>query len=103
MAAPSPPPVPSLPAGYRSRAAVLDDVADIHRLVAACERALNGQAETDPDRVAADLTMPGLDASRDSLLVHDETGEPAGWAWTRGRRATVDVHPAHRGRGLGGA
>lgn len=103
MTAPSSTPGPCLPTGYRSRPARLDDVAPVHRLITACERALHGRAETDPGGVAADLSLPGFDPRRDALLVEDEAGEVAGWAWTRGRRATVDVHPAHCGRGLGAA
>jgi mycothiol synthase len=93
-----------VPDGYRSRPATLADASAVHRLVAACERDLHGRADTDPGAVVADLTLPGLDPALDTLLVHDPAGELAGWAWVnRGRRCEVDVHPGHRGRGLGGA
>ncbi|MFI1508733.1 GNAT family N-acetyltransferase [Streptomyces sp. NPDC020597] len=93
--------LPHLPTGYRSRPATTADVPEIHRLVAACEHRLHGRATTDADAIAADLAQPGLDLACDSVLVHDRDGRPAGWAWVRGRRSTVDVHPDHRGRGLG--
>ncbi|MER7988642.1 GNAT family N-acetyltransferase [Streptomyces noursei] len=94
--------LPPLPAGYRARPTTVDDVAAVHRLVATCERALHGRAETDPGGIAADLHRPGLDPVRDTLLVHDRAGQLAARAWVD-RRSEVDVHPAHRGRGLGAA
>ncbi|AUG76559.1 acetyltransferase [Kitasatospora sp. MMS16-BH015] len=94
---------PSLPSPYRGRPATPADAPAIHRLVAAGEQQLFGLAETGPDRIAAELALPGLDPALDTRLALDAAGEPVGWAWVRGRRSTVDVHPAHRGRGLGGA
>ncbi|GAA2672961.1 GNAT family N-acetyltransferase [Streptomyces lunalinharesii] len=94
--------LPPLPAGYRARPTAVDDVPAVHRLVAACERALHGRAETDPGGIAADLHRPGLDPAHDTLLVHDRAGRLAARAWVD-RRCEVDVHPAHRGRGLGAA
>lgn len=108
---PSAPPHPPLPAPYRARPATLADAGAIHRLVAACERDLLGSAETGADTVTARLTLPGLDPAVDTLLVHapgpgPEFGagpELVGRVWVHGgRRTEVDVHPAHRGRGLGG-
>lgn len=95
--------LPPLPARYRSHPATVDDAPTVHRLVTACERELLDRAESDLDAVTADLAHPGLDPARDTLLVRDADGEVAGWAWVRGgRRSRVDVHPAHRGAGLGG-
>ncbi|MEH0548997.1 GNAT family N-acetyltransferase [Streptomyces sp. B21-105] len=96
-------PLPGLPIGYRSRPATMTDVEAIHRLVAACEHRLHGRAMTDADGIAADLGQPGLDLASGTVLVHDHGGRPAGWGWVRGRRSTVDVHPDHRGRELGGS
>ncbi|MCC9306228.1 GNAT family N-acetyltransferase [Kitasatospora sp. RB6PN24] len=94
----------SLPAAYRCRAATVADAPAIHELVAACERELPGRSETEPDRTVADLTLPGLDLAADTLLVHDSGRQLAGWARVHGgRRSTVDIHPEHRGQGLGGA
>lgn len=95
-------PEPSVPAGYTARPATLADVPAIHDLVTACERHLYGRAETDRDGIAADLSRPGLDRALDSRLVYGPAGELAGWAWVN-RRSEIDVHPGHRGRGLGGA
>ncbi|MFC5661438.1 GNAT family N-acetyltransferase [Kitasatospora misakiensis] len=95
---------PSFPASYQWRAATVGDARAIHDLVAACERELLGDPETEPDRIAADLTLPGLDPAVDTLLVHDADGGLAGRGWVHGgRRSAVDVHPDHRGKGLGGA
>lgn len=94
--------VPHLPDGYRSRPATAADVPGIQALVAAAERALHGRVQTDTDTVAADLARPGLDPTTDTLLVYDRDGVLAGRAWVN-RRSEVDVHPDHRGRGLGGA
>ncbi|MEV6112827.1 GNAT family N-acetyltransferase [Streptomyces sp. NPDC052109] len=92
-----------LPVGYRCRAATTADVDAIHGLVAACERDLFGRPETAPDRLAAELTRPGPGPESGALLVCDGAGGPAGYGWVKGSRARVHVHPAHRGRGLGGA
>jgi mycothiol synthase len=93
---------PALPAGYRSRSATAADVAALRRLVAACELAAFGRVETDEGGIAADLARPGLDPALDTVLVHGPDGELAGRAWVD-RRSEVDVHPDHRGRGLGTA
>ncbi|MBD0673525.1 GNAT family N-acetyltransferase [Streptomyces sp. CBMA156] len=94
----------SFPASYRWRAATVADARAVHELVATCERELLGRPETEPDRIAADLGLPGLDPAVDTLLVYDATGRLVGRAWVHGgRRSAVDVHPDHHGRGLGGA
>lgn len=91
---------PQLPAGYRSRPATAADVGAIYRLVAACQRALHGRVESDLDGIAAAFARPGLDPALDTLLVYDPAGGLAGRAWVN-RRSEVDVHPDHRGQGLG--
>ncbi|MEV5880871.1 GNAT family N-acetyltransferase [Streptomyces sp. NPDC052101] len=90
-----------LPAGYRCRSVTPADVDAIHHLVAAYERALHGREMTGADRLAAELSRPGLRPHSDTLLVLDGAGGPAGYGWVRGRRARVHVHPGHQGRGLG--
>lgn len=94
--------VPGLPSGYRARPVTADDTGDIHRLVTACERELFGRARTDLGRIAADFARPGLVPELDTRLVHDRAGRPVARAWVN-RRCEVDVHPEHRGRGLGSA
>jgi mycothiol synthase len=87
---------------FSTRPATAADAPDIYQLVATVEHDLNGQADINLDVVAGDLTLPALDLARDTLLVHDSAGKLVGWAWVHlGRRAMVDVHPDHRGRGLG--
>ncbi|QNP68599.1 GNAT family N-acetyltransferase [Streptomyces roseirectus] len=89
--------LPALPHGYHSRPPTPADAPAVHHLITACETTLHGHATTDLDRVTADLGTPGAS----SILIHGDGGKPAGWGWVRGRRATVHVHPAHTGRGLG--
>lgn len=98
-----PPPAP-LPDPYRSRPATAADAFVVHQLVAACERERLGRIRTGQDAVAADLRRPGLNPAMDTLLVHTPTGAVAGRAWVHGgRQCRIDVHPEHRGRGLGAA
>ncbi|MFJ6431242.1 GNAT family N-acetyltransferase [Streptomyces sp. NPDC091416] len=92
----------SLPPGYRSRPVNADDIPAVHALVAACEREVYGRVRSDAGAVAADLSRPGLVPESDTVLVLDRAGSPAAWAWVD-RRSEVDVHPGHRGRGLGAA
>jgi ribosomal protein S18 acetylase RimI-like enzyme len=94
--------VPALPSGYRGRPTTADDIDAIHHLVGACERELYGRIRTDAGGIAADLARPGLVPELDTLLIHDPAGQLAARAWVN-RRSEVDVHPAHRGRGLGAA
>ncbi|WP_030410030.1 GNAT family N-acetyltransferase [Streptomyces sp. NRRL S-1448] len=92
--------VPSLPPGYRSRSASVHDVPAIHTLVMACEEEMYGRVLTDAGGIAADLARPGLVPESDTLLVHDRAGRLAARAWVD-RRSEIDVHPQHRGQGLG--
>lgn len=86
---------------YHHRPATHDDIPAIQTLVAACETALHGHAETDPDAIAADFARTGLQMTTDTRLIHHD-GTLAARAWVN-RRSEIDVHPAHRGRGLGTA
>ncbi|WP_234326126.1 GNAT family N-acetyltransferase [Streptomyces sp. NRRL S-337] len=92
--------VPSLPPGYRSRSASVHDVPAIHALVMACEEEVYGRGRTDAGVIAADLARPGLVLESDTVLVHDRAGRLAARAWVD-RRSEIDVHPQHRGQGLG--
>ncbi|NED77029.1 GNAT family N-acetyltransferase [Streptomyces sp. SID9944] len=94
--------VPALPPGYRARPATADDTGAVHELVSACERTLYGRVRTDPGGIAAVLARPGLVPELDTLLIHDSEGRLAARAWVN-RRSEIDVHPRHRGRGLGAA
>lgn len=92
--------VPSLPPGYHSRPANAHNIPTIHALVAACEREVHGRVQSDAGAIAADLSRPGLMPESDTVLVLDRAGRLAAWAWVD-RRSVVDVHPEHRGQGLG--
>ncbi|MFF0393246.1 GNAT family N-acetyltransferase [Kitasatospora sp. NPDC004615] len=92
-----------LPPGHTARP--IDPATDlpaVQDLVHTCERALDGTATTDAGALAAVFARPGLDPATDTLLVHAPDGRLAGWAWTD-RRTDADVHPDHRGRGIGTA
>lgn len=94
--------VPLLPPGYRSRPASTDDIPAIHALVTRCEQEAYGRVQSDAGAVAADFQRPGLVPESDTVLVLDRSGRLAARAWVN-RRSEVDVHPEHRGRGLGAA
>ncbi|MFF4284467.1 GNAT family N-acetyltransferase [Streptomyces sp. NPDC001633] len=66
----------------------------------ACEEEVYGRVWTDAGGIAADLARPGLVPESDTLLVHDRAGRLAARAWVD-RRSEIDVHPQHRGQGLG--
>ncbi|NUO59866.1 MAG: GNAT family N-acetyltransferase [Hamadaea sp.] len=90
----------ALPAGYTPRPVRAGDVEALHDLVEACERHLLGYAESDADEIRAVLGRPGLDPATDTVLVTAPDGTVAAWAWVN-RRSDADVHPDHRGRGVG--
>ncbi|MFJ1753280.1 GNAT family N-acetyltransferase [Kitasatospora sp. NPDC088134] len=94
---------PHLPAGYTAHP--IDPPADrprLHDLVTAGRAALGLTEAVDPGALDIVLKRDGLDPAADVLLVRAPDGELAAWAWTD-RRTGVEVHPAHRGRGLGSA
>lgn len=94
---------PTLPPGYRAGPATVDDIAAISALVADCEQVVEGRVRVDAGAVAAVFARPGLAPNSDTVLVRDDrAGRLAAWAWVD-RRSEVDVHPGHRGRGLGAA
>ncbi|MFG3114312.1 GNAT family N-acetyltransferase [Streptomyces sp. NPDC048197] len=66
----------------------------------ACEEEVYGRVRTDAGGIAADLARPGLVPELDTVLVHDRAGCLAARAWVD-RRSEIDVHPQHRGQGLG--
>ena len=81
------------------RPAVDADIAALTGLISACELANDGVAEVHETDVRQDLRLAGAD---DIVAVEGATGLVA-WATISGERATVDVHPAWRGRGIGAA
>jgi len=90
-----------LPEDLSSRPATMEDVDAVTTLLAACELHDDGVSEVAADDVATDLARPSVDMERDSLLLFDG-GTLVAWAGMLGpRRAQADVHPGHRGRGIG--
>jgi predicted N-acetyltransferase YhbS len=81
------------------RPATPSDVEAITDLVAACEVAADGVAEVDRTDVEQALRVAG---ERDTIVAA-APDRLAGWATLAGDRATVDVHPAWHGRGVGAA
>ena len=92
-----------LPDGLTRRPMTPEDVDAVTALIAACEIEDDGAAEIDRDDVASIFDRPyPFDVALDTSLVLD--GEtPVAWAELHRRRAEADVHPSHRGRGIGAA
>jgi mycothiol synthase len=100
----------SIPAGYTSRPARMDDAEQLVTLFNRCSMELVGEAVHDVEDLRSEWTTPEFDLERDTRVVVDETGAPVAYAevWdleephvqvgTWGR-----VDPAHRGRGIGAA
>ncbi|MFJ2607669.1 GNAT family N-acetyltransferase [Streptomyces sp. NPDC087425] len=95
------PPAPHVPPGYRGRPPTAADAAALHALLATCEQQSPGGGPTTLDGIAAQLDRLARESGATAVLVHAADGELAAWAWAHGHRAAVDVHPGHRGRGLG--
>lgn len=89
-----------LPTGLTTRAMTMDDVDLVTDLVAACEAHDAGMAEIDREDILADWTMASFELSQDSVGVFDGTTLVAHADVRRGK-AEANVHPQHRGRGVG--
>jgi GNAT superfamily N-acetyltransferase len=91
----------------------LDDAHRVATLVEAVDLADIGEKMFDITDIEAEWAGPEIDLDRDVVLVEDARagagradgadGELIAWAQVIGDRAEADVHPAHRGRGLGTA
>lgn len=97
----------SLPDGYITRPATMDDLDAVHSLFLACSLAEHGS----PDFSRAELLSwwrdEGFDLTTDSLLVFAPVGSLAGFADisadpSGGLNFSGRVHPEHAGRGVGG-
>jgi mycothiol synthase len=85
-----------LPAGTRVRPAVRTDVDAIAALVTACEVHDDGAGEMHQSDIAQAFDLaPGR-----IVVAEDEAGIVA-WATVADGRAQADVHPTHRGAGIG--
>ena len=93
-------PKPELPAGLVARSATRRDIDAIVALVAACEAADNGVGEVHRSDIAQAFDLA---PTEDGVLVVEGAAEIVAWATVADGRADVDVHPDHRGRGIGSA
>lgn len=93
---------PELPESYRKRSATEDDLEAVTALVAAYEEDIHGEALIDAEDVAGDWRRPSFDLSTDCVLVFaDDLLVGHGELFPPDRRSEVNVHPGHRGIGLG--
>jgi mycothiol synthase len=93
---------PQLPEGYRDRPATEDDLDAVTGLVAAYEQDVLGEVLIETEDVAGDWRRPSFDLSADCVLVFaDDSLVGHGEVFVPGRRTEVNVHPGHRGMGLG--
>ena len=91
---------PALPADYRARLLTRDDAQAVTDLVAATELDVDGAVEIDVADVRSDWERPNFDLSAMSIGVEHD-GELVAFAESYRGRAEVEVHPRHRGRGIG--
>ena len=99
----------SVPAGYRSRPATLDDVDTVDRFFREVDEALFGSAESSRGWVEESWRSDWVDLPTMTLLVFSADGGVAATADleaidpAKEIGAFARVHPGHRGRGLGTA
>lgn len=91
----------ALPAGLRARSLSPTDAVAAYRLVAASELEDLGEVLVDLEDIEGDWKRPSLDFERDTLAVLAGDQLVAAAELTGNGRASADVHPQHRGRGLG--
>jgi GNAT superfamily N-acetyltransferase len=90
------------PEGYSQRGARPDDAQRIADLVEAADLVDIGEKMFDVSDIETDWASPDLSLDEDVILV--ERGDDlAAWGQVSGERADADVHPDHRGRGIGRA
>lgn len=97
-----------LPEGYSVRPATEQDLDAIVALANAYDVADFGRADTAREHLIEDFRSEGFDPERDTWLVVDRRGYPAGFALVGMEHPAVldgfgRVHPGHGGRGLGTA
>jgi GNAT superfamily N-acetyltransferase len=89
-----------LPAGFTASPLADADIDGVVALVRACELHDSGQALYERADLVADLVL--ADRQRDALIVRDPGGVVVAWGLiVRARSRYADVHPDHRGLGLG--
>jgi GNAT superfamily N-acetyltransferase len=90
-----------LPSGLTVRPATEDDAEAILALVGEAELADQGERWTDLDDIRGSWARPTFDLARDTLLVFQDVELAGGTEVSHGYLDGY-VHPAHRGRGIGG-
>jgi len=91
----------ALPAGLQARSLAPTDAVSVYRLIAASELEELGEALIDLEDIEGDWKRPSLDFERDTLGVFEGDQLVAAAELARNGRAQADVHPQHRGRGVG--
>jgi ribosomal protein S18 acetylase RimI-like enzyme len=76
--------IAALPDGYTVRSPEPGDAEALFEMLAACNSAVVGFADTTLEEVAYCLGRPGFDPATDGWLVLADDGRPAGYATTRG-------------------
>ncbi|TFV52866.1 GNAT family N-acetyltransferase [Blastococcus sp. TF02A-35] len=106
------PELPAVPAGPTARPLRADDAAAVAELLVAAEPGDDTGEYAETEDVAEEWAGWNLDLARDGVAVQGADGALAGYATVSARdtvgesfRIALDgrVHPAHRGRGIGGA
>ena len=92
----------TLPPGLTARPATTEDLDAVVALVRACEEHDYGRAELDPEDLVVDWARPGTDLAVMSVAVFDGDAMVAEAEAFEGR-GEVNIHPDHRGRGIGTA
>ncbi|MDX2379150.1 MAG: GNAT family N-acetyltransferase [Acidimicrobiia bacterium] len=88
------------PQGLTSRGARPDDARRVFELIEAVDLVDIGEKMVDLSDIESDWATPERRIADDVLLVELD-GELVAWAQVNRDRADADVHPDHRGRGVG--
>jgi GNAT superfamily N-acetyltransferase len=89
-----------LPAGFTATPLADDDIDGVVALVRTCELHDSGEAMYERADLVGDLVL--ADRRRDALVVRGPDGVLVAWGLIlRARSRWADVHPDHRGQGLG--
>lgn len=101
MISPTTPTLPGLPFGLHARALRPADADAVHEVIRVAEEHDLGEAMIDLEDIVAYWQRPSLDLDTDSLGIFDRHGLIGFAEVSRGTRAEAEVHPEHRGRGIG--
>ncbi|MDQ3627268.1 MAG: GNAT family N-acetyltransferase [Actinomycetota bacterium] len=93
--------LPGLPFGLQARALGIPDASAVYEVVRAAEEHDLGEALIEVEDIVGDWQRPSFDLSLDSLGIFDRQRLVGFAEVSHGSRAEADVHPDHRGRGIG--